>query len=477
MKKKKMIKYIAIPCLALLAGCGIPKLQEKAVNGNVPSSYLEQGDTNTIAKIEWQQFFSDPYLTALIDTALQNNQELAIVMQEIYMNQNEISAKKGEFLPFLNIGGGAGAEKVSRYTRDGAVEANIDIEPGKEFPEPLQDYNVQLRASWEVDIWRKLRNARDAAIARYLASVEGKNFMETQLVAEVADAYYELLSLDNQLAILKEYITIQQNALKTVRIQKQSGEATELAVRKFEAEVLNTQAEQFNIEQLIIESENRINFLLGRYPQPIERNQQTFTNDLPLQLNAGIPSQLLMYRPDIKAAELNLSASKLDVKVARALFYPKLDISAGLGLGAFNPTYLATMPESMLFSIAGDAMAPLLNRKAIKATYLNANAKQSQAVINYEQTVLKAYLEVYNHVSSLSNLESSYTRKNQEVQALTSAISIASDLFKSARADYMEVLLTQRDALDSKLELVEYKKAQFSAMIRLYQSLGGGWTE
>ena len=469
--------YLAIPCLALLAGCGIPKLQEKSADNNIPSAFMALEDTNTIAKIEWPQFFNDPYLTALIDTALHQNQELAIVMQEIYMNQNEISAKKGELLPFLNIGGSAGAERVPRYTRNGAVEANVDIAPGKEFPEPLQDYDFQLRASWEIDVWRRLRNARDAAVARYLASVEGKNFMETQLVAEVADAYYELLALDNQLAILKEYIAIQQNALKTVRIQKQSGEATELAVRKFEAEVLNTQAEQYEIEQLIVVTENRLNFLVGRYPQPIERNKQLFGADLPAQLTSGIPSQLLMYRPDIRAAELNLAASKLDVKVARALFYPKLDISAGLGLGAYNPTYLATMPESILFSLAGDAMAPLLNRKAIKATYLNANAKQSQAVITYEQSVLKAYLEVYNQVSSLANLESSYERKSEEVQALTSAISIASDLFKSARADYMEVLLTQRDALDSKLELVEYKKAQFLAMIHLYQSLGGGWTE
>lgn len=477
MKKINLIKYIAIPCLALLAGCGIPKLQEKVVDKNTPSAYINQGDTNTIAKIDWRSFFNDTVLKSYIDTALNNNQELAMVMQEIYMNQNEVLAKKGELMPFLNIGGGAGVEKVPRFTRDGAVEANIDIDEGKEFPEPLQDYNLQLNASWEVDIWRKLRNSRDAAVARYLASVEGKNFMETQLVAEVADAYYELLSLDNQLAIVQEYIAIQNNALKTVRIQKQSGDATELAVKKFEAEVLNTKTEQFNIQQEIVVTENRINFLLGRYPQPIQRDSQTFAKDLPMQLSAGVPSQLLMYRPDIRAAELNLSASKLDVKVARALFYPKLDISAGLGLGAFNPTYFATMPESMLFSLAGDAMAPLLNRKAIKATYMNANARQMQAVTQFEQTVLKAYLEVYNQVSSLNNLENSYAMKNQEVEALTSSISIASDLFRSARADYMEVLMTQRDALDSKLELVEYKKAQFLSMIGLYQTLGGGWTE
>ena len=464
-----------IPSLLFLTACGIPKLQQKEVNNIIPEQFAEISDTNSIAKVKWEEFFGDPMLVALIDTALKNNQELNMIMQEINISQNEISAKKGELFPFVNLGGGVGAEKVPRYTRAGAVEANVDIEPGKEFPEPLPDFNIQLSASWEVDIWRKLRNSRDAAIARYLSSVEGKNFMVTQLVAEIANSYYELLSLDNQMTIIKEYIAIQQNALKIVKIQKQNGEANELAVRKFEAEVLNTQSIQYDIQQKIIVLENKINFLLGRYPQPIVRNHQTFIENIPNALSAGVPTQLMEYRPDIRSAELKLRAANLDVKVAKAQFYPRLDISAGLGLGAFNPVFLVSTPESMLFSLAGDAVAPLINRKAIKAVYLNANANQVQTVFDYEKTVLNAYFEVYNQVSNLKNLSNSYDLKNKEVNALTDAIDIANDLFKSARADYMEVLLTQRDALDSKLELVEYKKERFVAMINLYQALGGGW--
>ncbi|MFD1553966.1 TolC family protein [Putridiphycobacter roseus] len=475
MKKNKLIKHFAIPCLLFLTACGIPKLQEKNSNAIVPEQYTQLSDTNSIAKLKWHEFFSDPYLVALIDTALKNNQELNMILQEINMSQNEISAKKGELLPFLNLGGGAAVDKVPRYTRDGAVEANVDIEPGKEFPEPLPDFNIQFNASWEVDIWRKLRNSRDAAVARYLSSVEGKNFMVTKMVAEIANAYYELLSLDAQMGIIQDYILIQKNGLKTVKIQKQNGEATELAVRKFEAEVLNTQSIQYDIQQAIIEMENKLNFLLGRYPKKVERNPQTFLANIPTQLSAGVPTQLMSYRPDIKAAELRLTAARLNVKVAKAQFYPRLDISAGLGLGAFNPVYLVKSPESMLFSLAGDAVAPLINRKAIKAAYLNANAKQIQTVFDYEKTLLNAYLEVYNQVSNIDNLEKSYALKNNEVSALSDGIAIALDLFKSARADYMEVLLTQRDALDAQLELVEYKKERFVAMINLYQSLGGGW--
>jgi len=183
----------------------------------------------------------------------------------------------------------------------------------------------------------------------------------------------------------------------------------------------------------------------------------------------------LSNRPDIRQAELDLAASKLDVQVARAQFYPSVGISAGVGINAFSPAYLFRMPESLLYSLAGDLMAPLVNKNAIKAAYANANAKQIQAAYNYERTILNAYVEVANQLSKISNLEKSYDLKSKQVQALTESINISNDLFKSARADYMEVLLTQRDALESKFELIETRKQQMNAMVNIYQALGGGW--
>jgi outer membrane protein TolC len=184
---------------------------------------------------------------------------------------------------------------------------------------------------------------------------------------------------------------------------------------------------------------------------------------------------LLANRPDIKRAELDLAAARLDIKVARAQFYPSLGISAAFGYNAFNPSYLLRTPESMLYSVAGDLVAPLVNKNAIKATYYSANARQIQAVYNYERTILNAYIEVANQLSKINNLQSSYDLKTKEVDALMLSITISNDLFKSARADYMEVLLTQRDALESKFELIETKKAQMNAMVNIYQALGGGW--
>jgi len=478
MALQNRIFYTTITSLVLFAtACKIPEVASKTENKTVPAQYSSSTnpDTANLASSTWNQYFADAYLEALIDTALKNNQELNIVLREIEITQNEIRARKGELLPSVNVGLGAGVEKVGRYTSQGAGDATTEIKPGKEMPDPLPDITLAAYAHWEVDIWHKLRNAKKAAINRYLSSIEGKNFVTTMLVAEIANAYYELLALDKQLGIVKQNIDIQNNALQIVRLQKEAARTTELAVRKFEAEVLNTQSLQFRIQQQIVETENRINFLLGRFPQPIARSSQTFDNLVPTAVQVGLPSQLLDNRPDIKQAELQLEAAKLDVKAAKAQFYPSLDLSAALGLQSFSVSYLVKLPESLLYSLAADLVAPLINRNGIIANYSSAGARQVQAVYQFERTVLNAYMEVANQQSNIQNLQKTYDLKAKQVDALSESINISNNLFKSARADYMEVLLTQRDALESKFELVETKKQQLNALVNVYQALGGGW--
>lgn len=466
---------IAISISLLIASCKTPASLAITANKAVPESFNTNKDTTSIATISWKNYFKDKNLTDLIDIALQNNQELMITLQEIEIAKNDIRMRKGRLLPSIGVGIGAGVEKVGRYTSQGAGDATTQIMPDTEFPDPLGDFKVATYAHWEVDIWKKLRNSKKAAVSRYLSTIEGKNFVVTNLVAEIADSYYELLSLDSQLAIVKQNIELQKNALEIVKIQKESARATELAVQKFTAEVLSSQHREFDIQQNIIETENRINFLLGRYPQEIKRDKIDFLTLLPTKIDTGIPSQLLANRPDIKQAELELEAAKLDVKIARAEFYPSLDISASIGLNAFKPSYLLTMPESLLYSLAGDIAGPLINRNAIKAEFRNANARQLQSLYNYDRTLLNAYFEVSNQLSMIGNLEKSYRLKSQQVEALTKSIEVSNDLFKSARVDYFEVLMTQRDALETKLELVETKKQQLNATVHIYRNLGGGW--
>lgn len=478
MYKLKVYPYSIVMCLCLaVVGCKAPAPDTVATSTPVPESFNETKtqDTTSVSSVKWNTFFKDQNLIDLIDVALKNNQELNITLQEIEIAKNDIRVKKGLLLPTAGLRAGAGVEKVGRYTSQGAGDASTDIMPGKEFPDPLGDFTISAYANWEVDIWKKLRNSKKAAVSRYLATVEGKKFVITGLIAEVANSYYELLALDSQLEIVKQTILLQSNALGIVKIQKQASRATELGVQKFEAEVATSKSMEFAIRQQIKETENKINFLLGRYPQEIKRTNTDFLTLLPASVTAGIPSQLLTNRPDVKQAELELVAAKLDVKVARAEFYPSLDISAAVGVQAFKPSYLFTMPESLLYSLAGDLVAPLINRNAIKAEFASANARQLQALYNYDRTILNAYLEVSTQLSKIENLQKAYELKTQQVEALNKSISISNDLFKSARVDYFEVLMTQRDALESKLELIDTKKEQLNAAVVVYKELGGGW--
>lgn len=472
-----MNNYKKIALLSLyitFTSCKMLAPVEQVEKPKVPESYYVSKDSTNSAIIKWNSFFVDKNLTSLIEIGLKNNLELQNTLQNIEIARNEVRMRKGMLFPNVTAFAGAGVEKVALYTSQGAGDASTEITPGELVPEKLGDFALGLHASWEVDVWKKLRNSKKAAFTRYLATIDGKNFVITNLIAEIANSYYELLALDNTLAIIKETISLQQNALEIVKVQKEAAKVSELAVKKFEAEVLNSQSLEFDILQQITETENRINFLLARFPQPISREQTAFLNQVPQLIKTGIPSQLLKNRPDIKAAELELFATKCDVKVAQAEFYPSFNISGGLGFRAFKPEYF-TAPESLFFNFLGDLALPLINRSAIKAEFNRAKAYQIQALYEYQKSILNGYVEVSNQISNINNLEKLYILKNQEVQALTAAISISNDLFRSARVDYFEVLMTQRDAISSKLELVETKKRQFAAVINMYKSLGGGW--
>lgn len=468
--------YSICTLLALILSSCAPQLHVRKANREMPENYQNQStDTINTANTPWKDFYSDPNLKSLINQALTNNQELNITMLKIQMAKNEIKARKGEYLPFVHYYAGADIEKVGEYTRNGAVEKNLAIKEVHNFPDPLSNYTLGISASWELDVWKKLRTSKKAAVMEYLATVEGKNFMTTNLIAEIASTYYELLALDNQLAIIKQNLEIQQNALKIVRLQKIAAQTNELAVKRFEAEVLKNKSHQYEVKQDIVTTENKINFLIGQRPQPIQRASSEMINktvQIPL---TGIPSQLLQNRPDIRQAEYELAASKLNVQVARTNFYPSFGIRAGIGLEAFEPKFLTSTPESFLYHLTGDLVGPLINRNAIKAAYKTANTKQLQAIYEYEKVILSAYIEISNGLSNLKNLKQNYSLKNEQVQTLTESIDISIQQFKYARADYMEVLLTQRDALESKIELVETKKHQMLAAINLYRALGGGW--
>lgn len=474
----------AIACVLLLMtlpGCFISKLRGPKPAECMPESFFlpesfnGQADLENSAQVPTIDFFDDPHLIGLVHQALVGNQQLKILAEDIQIANNEVLRRRGAYLPFLSLGSGASLDKLSTYTPAGSDLGQIVSPTGGNFPNPLPDFLVAGNISWQIDIWRQLRNARDAQGLRYLGSIDGRNYVVTRVVAEIAENYYKLMSLDKQLETLDRTIALQEQSLEIAKARKLAARDTELAVQRFEAEVHKNQSQKLIIQQDIVETENRINFLAGRFPQTVERLNVDFF-DLQLHtLSVGVPSQLLQNRPDIRQAERELQASGIDILVARANFYPKVFISAGVGYEAFNAKYLIRSPESLIYNVAGNVVAPLINRSAIKADYFNANAKQLQALYDYQRTILNAFTEVVNRVSKVQNYSQSIEVKKRQLASLETAVEVSGNLFQNARVEYIDVLFAQRDRNDARLVLIDTKREQLSAIVNAYQALGGGW--
>lgn len=458
------------------SGCSVLDTRLSIPKKVIPASFQTQKHTTTsIASINWRDYFADTHLLKLLDTAVSNNPDLQVALQRIEVSRSSVKLANGALLPQVSLNVGGGVRKFGLYTMDGAGNATTEITPGQIVPVNLPDMYLGLQSSWEIDIWGKLQNQRKSALSAYLASVEGTNFVISTLVANVAVYYHELIALDNELDIVRQTIEKQQEALEVIKLQKEAGRANELAVQQFKAELLNTQVLEKNAQQQITETENKINFLLGRYPQTFQRSKDILFKALPQQINTGFPSQLLANRPDIREAEHQIEASQFDLKAAKAAFYPNFNITASFGFQAFNPEFLFSSPASIAYSVMGSIVAPIINMKALEAQFNTAKANQLTAMYHYQKTVLNAYVEVVNQLTSIHNLQQITTLKKQQSEVLQQSVATANELYKYARASYLEVLIAQQSALKTKLELITVTKQQHIATINIYKALGGGW--
>jgi len=460
--------------LLALSGCQIPKLRYAQPAPPLPSDFNGVTSEQNSAQVGIDEFFEDPVLTQLIAQGLSGNQELKILNQEVQLASAEILSRRGDYLPFVNLGARTGLKRSSFYTPEGAAEEQLTYPGERHFPEPLGDFGLGLDYLWRIDLWREFRNARDAAAQRYAAAIERRNFFVTELVADIADNYYELAALDKRLEFLNQTIALQEQSLQAAEAFKEAGRDTELGVQRFLAEVRKNESERLIVRQRIIEAENRINFLVGRYPQAVDRTSWDFIRLDSRVLSVGVPSQLLLNRRDVREAERELAAAGLDIKVARARFFPRIDISGTIGFAAFNPRYLFT-PDALVASLAGDLVAPLINRKAIQADYMSANARQLQAVYNYQRTVLDAFTEVINSISKVENYRRSVEIKMQQLESLEFSVQLSMQLYQAVQLEYVDVLLAQRDLLEARIDVIETKQQQLSAIVNAYQALGGGY--
>lgn len=463
----------------LVTGCSNYKSATVTSSMKLPDTFTVSTDTNTIAAIPISSFFSDTYLVSLIDTAMAANPDILSALQRVEIANANLKYAGGALLPSVNLNLNAGIEKYGDYTMNGVgnYDTNLssNINSDQKIPtNPTPDYFVGFKSSWEVDLWGKLHSRKKAAFSRFLASQNGYKMVMTSLTSQIATAYYQLLALDYELKVIRKNITLQSNALEIVKIQKLGGRATELAVQQFLAQLKRTQGLESVTLQQIVETENQLKFLTGKFSQPIKRDTSINKLVLPKALTAGIPSQLLLNRPDIKEAELELQAMNADIKAARAAFFPSLTLSPYVGFNSFASSLLFNT-GSFVYGVIGGVTAPIFNRRQIKADYARNIAEGKQALYTYQKTILSSFQEVMNGMKGVENYQNYYDQKQQEVQALTNAVDVANDLYLVGRANYLEVITAQRSVLDAELELANTRKNIFINAINLYRSVGGGW--
>ena len=458
-------------CQSLHTRLSVPEKKLPVQYGNVKT------DTQSVARVHWSAFFDDPDLVKLINQALDNNLDVKMVYQNLETYKAQIKMARGAQLPTVNATTAYWQRKFGYYTMDDAGNRVTEFAPGDTIPRHLPDYYVGLTATWEVDIWGKLKKMRQSAVASYLASVEGKHFVISNLVAEVAHLYYALLALDNELDLVKQTIEKQQEAIRIVEAQVEGGRANALALKQFQAQLLGSKVIMRELEQEIVETENRIHFLLGQYPQPIVRNKARLFESLQSNYAGGVPSELLMYRPDIRSASHMVEATKFNLEAAKAAFYPSLNITAGVGFQAFNPQFLFITPASLAYSALGGLVAPLINKNALKARFNTAKAQQVNALYQYQQSVLNGYVDVLNALTRLQRLSEMNELRKEQSTALNETVSMSTELYQYAKANYLEVLLAQQNALQARLEYLDIVQQQQQAKVRLYKALGGGWME
>ncbi|WP_245892280.1 efflux transporter outer membrane subunit [Flavobacterium pallidum] len=437
----------------------------------VPDNFRNyaSADTTNIADIGWKSFFRENDLTQLIDEALAKNNDLQIAEKNIEIANLQYKQARLGNIPQVNAYANAATNRLSENSLNGQ---STNALLGKKH---LEDYSAGLNLSWEADIWGKIRNRKKGGLAGYMQTKEAKKALQTAVVANVSNGFYDLLMLDAQLEIARKTLTLSDSTVFVVGLQYDAGQVTLLAKQQTEAQRLVAAQLIPQIEQQIQIQENALSVLAGRFPQSQERS--SLLNNLAIQenLSAGIPAQLLSKRPDVKSAELAVDVANAKVGVAKASLYPSLNITAATGVNSFELNNWFNIPASLFGTVAGGLTAPLFNGKRLRTQYEVAKAEREQAILNFKQTVIVAVSEVSNALVSIDKLEKEYTIADERVGTLKKSITNANLLFKNGMATYLEVIVAQSNLLQAELELAAIRKERLSANVGLYRALGGGW--
>jgi NodT family efflux transporter outer membrane factor (OMF) lipoprotein len=446
----------------------------------LPASYDQASpapptNTPSAALLDWRQLFADPKLVSLLTEALRHNPDREIALTRIAMARAGVHRQTGALLPTVSAGAGASLRKFGLFTMDGAGNATTDIIPGELIPVHLPDLLIGVQSSWELDVWGRLWNQRQSSLARVLATREVEHFVESNLIADVAAAWFTLLALDQRKAVLEANRERQTAAVEFVKAQMDAGRANELAVLQFDAEVRETHAALVEVDREIRLQEGALNLLVGRVPQAIERDVAAAATTSTPSLLPGVPADLLRLRPDVRAAELELMAAGFDVQSAAAAFLPAVDLSATGGVQAFNPLFLLNV-DSLAYNLVGGLLAPIVNRSGLEADHAGATAIQEEALVSYRKAILQALVETNNALTTVKASDDLAALQTTQRALRRRAVETSEILFGAGKAGWVEVLITQTATAEADLAVIDAWREQQLARVGLYRALGGGWT-
>ncbi len=461
---------ITIAALLVLSACKVSKdvqLPDMQLQNTYRSATT--ADTASIARLPWKSFFTETTLQNLIDSAITRNNDLQIAVRNIQEAQLTLSQAKLGNLPAVSLGASASINRPSNNSLNGLSLSNF---LGSRH---IEDYTTAVTVSWEADIWGKIRSRKAAALATYLQTEEARKAVQTQVVANVSEGYYNLLMLDAQLGIARRNLQLNDSTLNIIKLQFNAGQVTSLAVQQAEAQQLAAARLIPQFEQDIAVQENALSILAGKLPAGIVRNSRLDAVPLSPSLSAGLPSALLSLRPDVRSAELAVARANANVGINKAAMYPSFSITAQGGVNAFLASNWFTLPASLFGAVTGSLTQPLFQRKELKTRYEIAKVDRERTIIQFRQQVLVAVGEVSDALVRLDKLNQQQTIAANRAKTLRQATGNAGLLFKNGMANYLEVITAQSNVLQSELELASIKKAQLDATVDLYRSVGGGW--
>lgn len=444
----KRIIYIAITALAL-SSCGLYKQYEREEMQFVDSLYRRMNvpqDSISTGSIAWERIFTDPLLQEWINTGLEYNTDLNVARLKVKEAEASLLAARWALLP--------GAD----FSAQGGL-------PGQ--------FSASIEASWQTDIFGGLRNARRKAQAALEQSEAYRQAVQTQLVATIANSYYTLLMLDEQLSISTRTMNTWEESIRTLEALKRAGKTNEAAVLQAKANKLSVEANVLTLEKEILAVENSLCALLGIVPMPVERSSMAM-QELPEMLSAGVPLDLLSRRPDVRQAELALAQTFYSVNSARASFYPDITLRGAIGWTTGNGN-IALDPGSLIANFIAGLTQPIFGRGVNKARLQAAQAQHEQAAYLFRQSLLDAGVEVNNALTMWQTAKKRVELDKKQVLNLQAAVWNTQLLMKHGNADYLEVLTAQKNLLQAELTEASDRFDEVQSVINLYQALGGGY--